>query len=219
MFTGIVQAVGRLRSLEDRGDDRRFDIDVGDLDLTDVRCGDSICVSGACLTVLSAGATDFSTDVSVETLGNTTFSRLAVGDAVNLEKSLTPTTALGGHFVSGHVDGVAEIVDRKQSGRSITMRIRAPANLTKYVARKGSVCVDGISFTVNDVQVPNFEINVIPHTLAQTTAASFVVGQKINLEVDIIARYLESLLQGQAQSADPSAIAKLLRKHGYIGDS
>jgi riboflavin synthase len=219
MFTGIVQAVGKLRSLEDRGDDQRFHIEANTLDLTDVRCGDSICVSGVCLTVLNAGATGFSTDVSIETLASTTFLRLAVGDALNLEKALTPTTALGGHFVSGHVDGVGEIVDRRQAGRSIAMRVRTPANLVKYIAQKGSVCIDGISFTVNDVQGPEFEINVIPHTLEQTTAGSFTVGRGINLEVDIIARYLESLLRGDEQAVNSKVTAKFLREHGFIRSS
>ncbi|MDH3673386.1 MAG: riboflavin synthase [Gammaproteobacteria bacterium] len=219
MFTGIVQAVGKLRSLEDRGDDRRFHIEANALDLTDVRCGDSICVSGVCLTVLNVGATNFSTDVSVETLASTTFSRLAVGDAVNLEKALTPTTALGGHFVNGHADGVGEIVDWRQAGRSIGMRVRTPANLAKYIAQKGSVCIDGISFTVNDVQGPEFEINVIPHTLEHTTAGSFTIGREINLEVDIIARYLESLLRGDEEAVDSKVTAEFLTEHGFIRDS
>ena len=219
MFTGIVQAVGKLRSVEDRGEDRRFHIEAGDLDLADVRGGDSMCVSGVCLTVLTVGGTDFSTDVSVETLASTTFSRLVVDDAVNLEKAVTPTTALGGHFVSGHVDGVGKIVDRRQAGRSTAMRLTTPANLTKYIAQKGSVSIDGISFTVNDVQGPEFEINVIPHTLAQTTAGSFAVGREVNLEVDIIARYLESLLLDNEQAVDSTVTAKFLREHGFIRDS
>lgn len=219
MFTGIVQAVGKLRSVEDRGEDRRFHIEASGLDLADVRGGDSICVSGVCLTVLNVGGTDFSTDVSVETLASTTFSRLVVDDAVNLEKAVTPTTALGGHFVSGHVDGVGKIVDRRQAGRSTAMRLTTPANLSKYIAQKGSVSIDGISFTVNDVQGPEFEINVIPHTLAQTTAGSFAVGREVNLEVDIIARYLESLLLGKEQALDSNVTAKFLREHGFIRDS
>ncbi len=219
MFTGIVQAVGTLRSLEERGGDRRFDIEASALDLNDVRCGDSICVSGVCLTATDIGTNNLSTDVSVETLANTTFSRLVVGDAVNLEKALTPTTALGGHFVSGHVDGVGEIVDRRQAGRSVAMRVRTPANLTKYIARKGSVCIDGISFTVNDVQGPEFEVNVIPHTLEHTTAGLFKVGRKINLEVDIIARYLESLLHGDEQAVNSEVTGKFLMEHGFIRSS
>lgn len=219
MFTGIVQAVGKVASLESRGDDRRLNIDAGALALGDMRRGDSICVSGVCLTVLDVAGDRFWTDVSAETLARTTFSRLGAGDTVNLEKALTPTTPLGGHFVSGHVDGVGTVVDRWQAGRSVGLRVEAPVDLAKYIAQKGSICADGISLTVNAVNGLEFEVNIIPHTLQQTTMAGFQTGRPVNLEVDIIARYLERLLHGEEMETDLKLTTAFLAKHGFIRDS
>ncbi|MFQ6021337.1 MAG: riboflavin synthase [Acidiferrobacterales bacterium] len=216
MFTGIIQAVGTIASIETLGADRRVVIDAGTLDLSDVAGGDSICVNGACLTALEVLRVRFSADVSAETLTRTTFSELGVSDQINLEKALTPTTRLGGHLVSGHVDGTGTVVARWSAGRSVVFRIGAPASLAKYIAQKGSICVDGISLTVNTVRGSEFEVNIVPHTLEQTTMSEFQQGRQVNLEVDIIARYLERLLQGEEQEADSKLTVAFLAEHGFL---
>lgn len=217
MFTGIIQAVGTVTSLEDHGDDRRISIRAGELDLANVSRGHSICINGACLTVLDVYDDSFTADISTATLSRTTFSKLKVGDKVNLETALTPSTPLGGHLVSGHVDGVGIVVDRKPIGRSIGFRIQAPASLAKYIAEKGSICVDGVSLTVNAVSGCEFEVNCVPHTLAQTTMTDYEIGQGVNLEVDIIARYLERLLHNEAEVPTSSKItAAFLAEHGFL---
>ncbi len=196
MFSGIIEAVGKVLSLERRGADMGLHIDSGSLDLEDVSIGDSIAVSGVCLTVTALPGAGFRADVSAETLAHTTLGELEAGSAVNLEKALTPSSRLGGHIVSGHVDGVARVVQRWEEGCSVRFRVRAPVELARYIARKGSVCVDGVSLTVNRVQGAEFELNIVPHTLRQTTMGSYRPGRRVNLEVDIIARYLERLLEG-----------------------
>jgi riboflavin synthase len=160
----------------------------------------------------------FTADVSGETLANTAFSQLRVGSRVNLEKALTPTTRLGGHLVSGHVDGVGEVLERSQDGRSVRFRIKAPNGLARYIARKGSITVDGISLTVNDVDGAIFMLNIVPHTLVETTMNDFVVGQRINLEVDLIARYLERLVLGEqaAQGKGSGITEAFLAEHGFL---
>lgn len=217
MFTGIIEAVGRIAALERRGLDARLRIDAGKLDMGDVRLGDSIAVSGVCLTVIARGAQDFSADVSAETLARTTLGGLAPGAGVNLEKALTPTTRLGGHLVSGHVDGVGELAARYDEGRSLRMRFRAPAELARYIAAKGSICVDGVSLTVNAVQGAEFEVNIVPHTLAETTLGELAAGAAVNLEVDILARYLERLLLGERAAAAHGPVTReFLRSHGFV---
>ncbi len=197
MFTGIIQAVGEVAALEPRGEDLRLRIRSGKLDLDGVAIGDSIATSGVCLTAVELPGDGFWADVSAETLACTCIASLKVGDRVNLEKALTPSTPLGGHLVSGHVDGIAEVVSRRDEGRSVRFRMRAPDALARYIAAKGSVCVDGISLTVNAVQGAEFDLNIVPHTLAETTMGEFQPGRGFNLEVDIIARYLERLLLGE----------------------
>ncbi len=197
MFSGIIKAVGGVVSRESTGADIRLRIDTADLDLSDVVLGDSIAVNGVCLTVTTLLSNGFWADVSGETLARTVLGDTGVGSAVNLEKALTLSTRLGGHLVTGHVDGVAEVVQRTEQGRSVKFRIRAPDRLAKYIAQKGSVCVDGISLTVNGVHGAEFELNVVPHTLQQTTMDGYRPGCRVNLEVDIIARYLERLLLGE----------------------
>ena len=196
MFTGIIQAVGSIASMQDIGGDKRVRLSTNDLPLADVALGDSIAVSGVCLTVIEKHSDGFSADVSGETLSRTGLGNLKKSSAVNLEKAVTPTTALGGHLVSGHVDGIGEIIKRQADARSVRFSVRAPASLARYIAEKGSVCIDGISLTVNAVNGDVFELNIVPHTLTQTTMNGFDVGTKVNLEVDIIARYLERLLLG-----------------------
>jgi riboflavin synthase len=216
MFTGIIQAVGKIAALERRGGDARLRVDTGKLDLSDVKHGDSIAVSGVCLTAVELSAKSFSADVSGETLARTTLGGLKPGDAVNLEKALTPTTRLGGHLVSGHVDGVGTVHERVQDARSVRFRIEAPAALAKYIAEKGSVCVDGVSLTVNAVRDDKFEVNVIPHTLAVTVIGEYERGTAVNIEVDMLARYLERLLRGPTEGGID---LDLLRTHGYARDS
>lgn len=194
MFTGIVQAVGSVQTLETRGDDMRLQIDATGLDLAGNAEGDSIAVSGVCLTVVALLDAGFAADVSNETLACTTLGELTCGARVNLEKALTPTTPLGGHLVSGHVDGLGEVLNRETDARSVRLDFRIPQELARYVARKGSICVDGVSLTVNQVQADRFCVNVVPHTLEQTTFGEFAPGRRVNLEVDLIARYLERLL-------------------------
>ncbi|MDD3449000.1 MAG: riboflavin synthase [Gammaproteobacteria bacterium] len=218
MFTGIIEAVGRIAAMEPRGRDSRVRVQTGKLDLGDVRLGDSIAVNGVCLTVVELPGDGFWADVSGETLARTAFAGLAVGGRVNLEKALTPTTRLGGHLVSGHVDGVGRIVERSPAGRSVRFVIEAPAGLAKYIAEKGSICVDGISLTVNGVDGARFTLNIVPHTLEETTMAEFQPGRAVNLEVDIIARYLERLLLGEraAESGAGGVTMEFLAQHGFM---
>jgi riboflavin synthase len=196
MFTGIVQAVGTIEALAPlKGDPRggvRLAIEAGGLELADVEVGDSICVQGACLTLVAVAGGRLSFDVSRETLDCTT--GLSHPGNVNLETSLALGDKLGGHLVTGHVDGVGEVLAFEPAGESILLRLRAPAGLAKYVARKGSICVDGVSLTVNRVAGDELDINLIPHTLAVTTLSRLGPGAKVNLEVDLIARYVERVL-------------------------
>ena len=194
MFTGIVKTRGTVTSVEARDGDGRLAVDAPDLG--EYRIGDSINVSGACLTAVARTAGGFVADVSRETLDRTTLGALGAGAAVNLELSLTPSTALGGHLVTGHVDGVGELVSDEADARSRRLRLRAPVGLERYIATKGSVCVDGVSLTVNEVEGREFGVNVIPHTMAVTTLGAARPGSRFNLEVDLIARYVERLLNG-----------------------
>ena len=196
MFTGLVQAVGRLASSEPRGGDRRLRISAGALDVGDLQLGESIAVNGVCLTVVALDADGFEADASNETLSLTTLGSLATGAPLNLERALLPTTRLGGHLVAGHVDGVGHVAAVADDGRSQRWRFAAPAALLRYVAAKGSICVDGVSLTVNAVDAHGFEVNLVPHTIEHTAFAATPVGAPVNLEVDLIARYAERLLQG-----------------------
>jgi riboflavin synthase len=218
MFTGIIQAIGHLQLLEARGGDLRLSINSGDLDLQDVALGDSIATNGVCLTVIELTATGFKADVSRETMGLTTLHNLSLGSRVNLEKALTLNTRLGGHLVSGHVDGVGHVMERRDDARSIRFRVDAPQELARYIAHKGSICVDGVSLTVNGVDGARFELNLVPHTLQETIMDSYRVGTEVNLEVDLIARYLERLMLGdQAAKTTSSGITEtLLRERGFI---
>jgi len=214
MFTGIIQAIGKIATLERRGGDARLRVASGKLDLADVKLGDSIAVSGVCLTVVELSAKDFAADVSGETLSRTTLGNMKPGAAVNLEKALLPTTRLGGHMVSGHVDGVGKVLDRRQDARSVRFRIAVPRELGKYIAEKGSVCINGVSLTVNAVCDAEFEVNIVPHTLAATTLGELAAGDAVNIEVDLLARYLERLLRGQDTAA--GVTPELLARHGFV---
>ncbi|MGS2722812.1 riboflavin synthase [Porticoccus sp. GXU_MW_L64] len=204
MFTGIIEAVGEIAELEQRGGDVRLRVKTNELDLSDVDLGDSIATNGVCLTVIELPGDGYVADVSVETLSLTTVGNWAVGTAVNLEKALTPQARLGGHMVSGHVDGVGEVVSRHPDARSERFVLRAPAELAKYIAHKGSITVDGTSLTVNAVNGCDFDLNIVPHTLEKTVMGTYQPGTTINLEVDLIARYLERLLLGD-KAASPSS--------------
>ena len=194
MFTGIVQARGTVEGVETQGGDSRLAIAAPGLG--EFRIGDSISVSGACLTAVERTARGFTADVSRETLDRTTLGGLRPGAAVNLELSLTLGTPLGGHLVTGHVDGVGALAARSEDARSVRFRIRAPAGLERYVAAKGSICVEGVSLTVNEVQGREFGVNVIPHTAAVTTLGAARPGDRLNLEADLVARYVERLMSG-----------------------
>lgn len=198
MFTGIIQAIGRVASSEARGGDRRLIIESSSLGFDDVSVGDSIAVSGVCLTALDLTTTTFAADVSLETLGLTTLGRLQSGDAVNIEKALRLSDRLGGHLVAGHVDGLATVVDRYDDARSQRWTFEVPPALARYIAVKGSVCLDGVSLTVNSVEAKRFGVNLIPHTIANTTFAERRVGDVVNLEVDLMARYAERLFAGDS---------------------
>ncbi|MCG3170891.1 MAG: Riboflavin synthase [Pseudomonadales bacterium] len=217
MFTGIIQAIGEVRRIERRGGDVRLHVGSPRLGMHDVRHGDSIATSGVCLTVVEWGADWYAADVSLETLGLTTLGSLAAGARVNLEKAMAAGERLGGHIVSGHVDGVGEIVSLAPDGRSIRYRVRAPQALARYIAHKGSICVDGVSLTVNGVDGAEFELNIIPVTASETIFGDYRPGTRVNLEVDVIARYLERLLLGDAAArpATGGITREFLHRNGF----
>ena len=196
MFTGIISAIGEIVSLEPRGGDVRLTINTGNLALGDVHLGDSIACNGACLTAVQLTGHGFVADVSVETLSLTTVGNWKTGSRINLEKAMQASDRFGGHIVSGHVDGIGEVVSLHEDARSWRFRIRAPRGLAKYIAHKGSITVDGTSLTINKVGGAEFELNIVPHTMTHTVMSDYRVGTKVNLEVDLVARYLERLLLG-----------------------
>jgi riboflavin synthase len=196
MFTGIVKTTGTVEALDPRGGEVHLTVVAGDDALGVISPGDSVCVSGACLTAVAPAGRRFHADVSVETLSRTTLGRLAPGGRVNLETAATLTTLLGGHLVSGHVDGTGRLAERHADARSVRMRFEAPPALARYIAGKGSICVEGVSLTVNTIDGAMFDVNIVPHTLAVTTLGDLATGDPVNLEVDQVARYLERLMQG-----------------------
>ena len=204
MFTGIIESIGKIAKMEERGGDVRLYIATGKLDLSDVALGDSIAVNGICLTAVVLPGDGFVADVSNETLSLTSLGQLSSGSPVNLEKALTMSTRLGGHLVSGHVDGLGEVIAKSEDARSIRFTVKAPDELAKYIAHKGSITVDGTSLTVNAVKGAEFELNIVPHTAQETIMSEYEVGRKVNLEVDLVARYLERLLLGD-KAADAYA--------------
>lgn len=217
MFTGIIEAVGEIAAMTPRGGDVRLLVKTGKLDLSDVKLGDSIAVNGVCLTAVELPGDGFWADVSRETLQRTAFADFKNGSRVNLEKALMPTSRLGGHLVSGHVDGVGHIISREDNARAIQFRIAAPKELARYIAFKGSITVDGVSLTVNEVDGNEFELTIVPHTLSETIMNEYRSGRAVNLEVDQVARYLERLLLGD-KAAEPKAglTESFLAEHGYL---
>ncbi len=194
MFTGIIQSIGKIISITPGSVDTRLSVDVGKMPFDDVQMGESISINGACMTVVSFDENSFSVDVSRESLAMTTLGRLQTGSPVNLERALRLSDRLGGHLVTGHVDGVGQITERLSEGRSVRFGIRVPGTLTRYIAHKGSICIDGVSLTVNRIEGKELGLQIIPHTLEQTIFSEYRVGDEVNLEVDLIARYLERLL-------------------------
>ncbi|NGX16921.1 riboflavin synthase [Wenzhouxiangella sp. XN24] len=211
MFTGIIEAVGRVSALEPRGGDLRLSIDCGALDLAATAIGDSIAVNGCCLTAVEVSGSTFSADVSRESLSLTTLGALERGSPVNLERALTLSKPLGGHLVTGHVDGIGRIESRVDDGRSVRFVCRVPDELARYLARKGSICIDGVSLTVNGVEGSTFSVNIVPHTLEATGFGGYRSGSRVNLEVDIVARYLERLV------GEPGGLTRArLEDYGFV---
>lgn len=217
MFTGIIQALGKVTSIEQRGGDVRLKVESAEMPWADVELGDSIATNGICLTAVELPGNGYTADVSVETLSLTTLGQWKTGSVVNLEKALTPQSRLGGHIVSGHVDGIGEVVARETDARSERFQIKAPDELAKYIAHKGSITVDGTSLTVNQVNGAVFDLNIVPHTLDKTVIGEYHVGTKVNLEVDVIARYLERLLLGEKAAVPTSSglTQAFLAENGY----
>src|ERR1700675_382436 len=195
MFAGIILATGRVTSIAQRSGDLELGVAAAGLDLSRIAIGDSVCVQGVCLTVTRKEDASFFADVSRETMAKTTLGSLTVGSRVNLEPSLRAGDALGGHLVSGHVDAVGKLRQADQDARSWRLNFEVPADLARFVAPKGSICVDGVSLTVNQVDGPRFDVNIIPHTYAITTLGELRVGDEVNIEIDVVARYLERLMQ------------------------
>lgn len=194
MFTGIIQATGIISTKENRGGDSRFIFDTGKMDLSDLSLGDSVAVNGACLTIIEIDGNLFTADLSKETLELTTFSNLEVGARINLEKAMMLSDRINGHMVSGHVDGIGQVIELHEDARSIRYTIQLPETLSRYVSRKGSITVDGVSLTVNDINANNVSVNIIPHTLSETIFSEYREETAVNIEVDLIARYLDQLL-------------------------
>jgi len=209
MFTGIIQSVGKLISSEliatdsggsERANDRKMTFDLGKLNPADIAIGDSVATSGVCLTAIEIQHNEMAVDVSAETLACTTLGWLEIGDFVNLELALRADSRLGGHMVSGHVDAVGEVISRDKEARSERLQFSVPADLARYIASKGSVCIDGVSLTINQVEGRMFTVNLIPQTLAETNLHRCRPGTRVNIEIDVVARYLERLLTGQHQA-------------------
>jgi riboflavin synthase len=215
MFTGIIEAVGTVQSMHNIKDEWRLLIDCAQLDMSDVKLGDSIAVSGCCLTVVELDQQSFAADVSNETLRCTALGNVKNGTRVNLEKAMLATNRFGGHIVSGHVDGVGVLKSSAAEGQSKKLNFDAPKEICKYIASKGSICIDGTSLTVNEVDGTQFSINVIPHTQTETIIGDYEIGQQVNLEVDLVARYLERLVQGKDEEQPILLDRDYLKAHGF----
>jgi len=225
MFTGIIESLGNIESIEDKGGDARFWIQTGKMNMSDVQLGDSIAMNGVCLTAIELRDDAYCADVSGETLSLTSLKQLTAGSRVNLEKALTLQTRLGGHMVSGHVDGLGKVIERYDDARSVRFIIEAPKSLARYISVKGSITVDGVSLTVNKLDGCQFELNIVPHTLQETIMADYRPGSEVNLEVDLIARYLERLMLGEraaesglenATGIEPNITKNLLAEKGFL---
>lgn len=211
MFTGIIEDIGTIAAIERMSGRWEFSLKTG-LSLSEIHKGDSVAVDGVCLTVTKVGEERFSADASLETLNATTLRNKTVNDSVNLERALRADSRFGGHIVMGHVDATGEIEEIRKAGDSIQYTIRIPEEISPYIVRKGSVAVDGISLTVNEQSATTFTVNVIPYTASQTTIALRVLGDKVNIETDVLGRYVENFLKGKKEGVD----LDFLYRYGYI---
>ena len=220
MFTGIIAAVGKIIAIKNNEKDMTITVQTGGLDMSDVKLGDSIANNGVCLTVTRLGDGSFNADVSHETIKLSGFSSIKTGFMVNLEKAMQMNDRFGGHIVSGHVDGVGEVIAINSLGNAVEYWIKAPNDLAKYIAKKGSITVDGVSLTTNEVDGASFKLTIIPHTISETIMQQYTVGTRVNLEVDVIARYLERLVLGEQASESNNkqhSTMELLAKSGFMG--
>lgn len=220
MFTGIVEAVGEVVACQNKQGDIRLRINTGKLDLSDVKLGDSIATNGVCLTVVELPGDGFWADVSKESIAHTNILDWKSGKKVNLEQALTLATRLGGHIVTGHVDGLGTILSRNEDARSVRFKIKAPAELSKYIAAKGSITVDGVSLTVNAIEDSTqgttiFDLNIVPHTVQETVIEGYQVGHNVHLEVDVIARYLERMMQQENEQPKSGISQAFLAQNGF----
>lgn len=221
MFTGIIEATGQIDRITPKSGDVEVQVLCPMLDMGDVQMGDSIATNGICLTVVDFGRGHFVADVSAETLRRTTLGQWRSGTTVNLEKALLPTTRLGGHLVSGHVDGIGTIVASRQDARSLYFEVEAPRELARYLAEKGSITIDGISLTINHLRGAVLSLNLVPHTVGRTNIGDWKTGTRVNLEVDVLARYLERLLLGDRAAdhdgphQDGGMTLEFLAQHGF----
>jgi riboflavin synthase len=219
VFTGIIEACGKIAATEMRGGDLRLKVHSAELPMAEVKLGDSIATNGVCLTVVELLVDGYWADVSRETLAHSSFAHAKAGQNVNLERAMLASSRFDGHIVSGHVDGVGRIVSCEKDARSVRLRVEAPADLARYIATKGSICVDGVSLTVNRVEGQVFELNIVPHTAAQTIIQGYRPGTAVNLEVDVVARYLERLLQVQSGAdgdAEKGVSMATLAENGFL---
>jgi len=214
MFTGIIKAKGRVRSLKKQGGDLCLSVESAGIDWSAFEIGESISVNGVCLTATALRPDGFDADVSIETMSVTALGGLTPGSAVNLEPSVSLGERLGGHLVSGHVDCVGTVTSRDKDARSVRLKIEIPEEYSRYIAKKGAVCVDGVSLTINEVSARAFEVNIIPHTAEETIIGEYVVGTAVNIEVDLVARYIERLLT-RSEDSDSGVSVDLLKAHGY----
>lgn len=216
MFTGIIEATGRVSSIKASGVDLKLTIESDSLDFSDVKLGDSIASNGVCLTVTALNGKSFNADVSGETVKRTLFGKYKAGQLLNLEKALLATGRLGGHLVSGHVDGISCVEKIEKFGEAWQVWIKMPKELAHYIAEKGSITVDGISLTVNELSSSAFRLTIVPHTARETTLMSLKAGSQVHLEVDLIARYLERLLQGRETTGSKGVTMDLLQQRGFL---
>ena len=216
MFTGIIEALGYIVTKQAKGGDVRLRIASDGLDMSDVKLGDSVATNGVCLTVVEITGDGFWADVSNETIRHSSLSQLGEGAKVNLEKAMQLKSRFGGHIVSGHVDGVGRVISLEHDGRSVCIEIESPAELKKYIAHKGSITVDGVSLTANALTSQGFLLNIVPHTGQETTIASYQVGTIVNLEIDVIARYVEQLLKPEAAEKASGISKEFLAEHGFL---
>ncbi|WP_419239014.1 riboflavin synthase [Photobacterium leiognathi subsp. mandapamensis] len=218
MFTGIIESIGNIGAIVRHNEDLSIVVNTNNLDISDVNIGDSIATNGVCLTVSKLLPSGYTADLSLETYKRTAFNSYRIGQEVNLEKAMLPTTRLGGHFVSGHVDGVGEVIEFKRNGRAINIWVVVPVQLKRYLSEKGSVTIDGISLTINAVYQNIIKLTIVPHTLAETNLVNINVDKKVNIEIDMVARYLEKLIKVDRYESEKASTVSmsLLERYSFI---